>query len=364
MIIADVNSAKGGFPSLIHDDPLLDLVRTKDSSFKHAGERRVFYVGITRARLECHVISSIEAPSTFALEFYNSRWGKHEGFDESKVSNCPACKTGWLTRNEKLSGLGCTNWPVCSFRTPPCPECGHPMRVRDGQPGAYICEKHPNTENEKCPSCSWGALIEKNSVKGPFLGCHLWISTKCKGSRDLFIEPWLGFSSTVIEASDIKEFGNYHKDAVTDVESEETSVASRKGKLWTRKEDLSLIEAYLAKVPRNEIASQFGRTPGAVRARIIHWVEMTSPRLTGKPIRKSAEYSQNGKTWADGELRQLEELWDGEFGIVEICDKLERPKAGVLQKLLELNLVPITNETKAVVNRQHDDAKPWHQGSQ
>jgi DNA helicase-4 len=361
VIIADVNSSKGGFPSLIHDDPLLDLVRTKDSSYKHAGERRVFYVGITRARLECHVISSIEAPSTFALEFYNSAWGKHCGFDESKVSNCPACKSGWLTRNEKLSGLGCTNWPVCSFRTPPCPSCGHPMRVRDGQPGSYVCGKHPAANHEKCPNCSWGSLIEKNSVNGPFLGCHLWISTKCKGSRKIVFGAINDDVDFISDYPEIKDSASIQgANPLTRVEV----IAPMKGKLWTRSDDLALVEDYLQSVPLIDSANKYGRSIGAVRARLIHWVGLSSPRLIDKTTRKSYEYQRNGKVWSDQELTQLKALWEAGLEIEDLCNSLERPKAGVLQKLLHLELVPITKSTKEIVNKWYDSAGPWHQGSQ
>ena len=43
---------------MIQDDPLLDLVRKKDSSYKFAGERRVFYVGITRAKSHLYLTYS------------------------------------------------------------------------------------------------------------------------------------------------------------------------------------------------------------------------------------------------------------------------------------------------------------------
>lgn len=362
VIIADVNSAKGGFPSLIHDDPLLDLVRTKDSSFKHAGERRVFYVGITRARQECHVISSIEAPSTFALEFYNSKWGKHVGFDESKVSNCPACKTGWLTRNEKLSGLGCTNWPVCSFRTPPCPDCGHPMRVRDGQPGAYICEKHPNVENEKCPLCSWGVLIEKNSVKGPFLGCHLWISTKCKGSRNLsesFFETYISkpyADTAIVETKNVNiEKVNEPVIAKSPTGNKVSTSPSRNGKRWTKEEDVSLVEAYLRGSSPLDISLIVDRSPSAIRGRIIHWVESTNPRLQFKPLKMSKSYARHGEAWTKEELAELLRLWNSDMGLLNLCEKIQRPKLGVTYKLLEMKVISMSPD---VMNEIEKSYKP------
>jgi DNA helicase-4 len=355
VIIADVNSSKGGFPSLIHDDPLLDLVRTKDSSYKHAGERRVFYVGITRARLECHVISSIEAPSTFALEFYNSAWGEHRGFDESKVSNCPACKSGWLTRNEKLSGLGCTNWPVCSFRTPPCPSCGHPMRVRDGQPGSYVCAKHPTANHEKCPSCSWGSLIEKNSVNGPFLGCHLWISTKCKGSRSLNIVGFESdlYPSIISEPRKSEPVIETQSPKVSKAVKSVNSTNPRNGKRWTKEEDLSLVEAFLAGTSPLDISRTIDRSPSAIRGRIIHWVEATNPRLQHKPLKMSKSYAKYGEPWNKADIEELLRLWNSEMGLLNICEKLQRPKLGVTYKLLELNEIAMNKDVRTYVEQAH-----------
>lgn len=360
VIVTDVNSAKGGFPSLIHDDPLLDLVRTKDSSYKHAGERRVFYVGITRARLECHVVSSIEAPSTFALEFYNAGWGKHLGFEESKISNCPACKTGWLTRNEKLSGLGCTNWPVCSFRTPPCPECSNPMKVRNFQPGSYICEIHPSVENEKCPSCSWGSLIEKNSIKGPFLGCHLWISTKCKGSRNISIFEIKDLMPN-LEANKPenmeKRTSPISKTEHTIPENKSTTAKAsqflRNGKRWTKEEDIALVDAYLKGSSPTEISKLVGRSPSAVRGRIIHWVESSNPRLQFRPLKMSKSYARHGEAWTPQEIEELKRLWHSDIALLNLCEKIQRPKLGVTYKLLEMKEISMSKSVFEDINQAY-----------
>jgi DNA helicase-4 len=365
VIISDVNSSKGGFPSMIQDDPLLDLVRKKDSSYKFAGERRVFYVGITRARKECHVISSIEAPSTFALEFYNSGWGKHRGFDENQISLCPACKSGWLVKNVKLSGLGCTNWPVCTFRTPPCPQCSKPMKVRGKQPGSYVCTDHPVLENERCPSCAWGSLIEINGPSGIFLGCHLWISTKCKGSRSLgnfsyekleefqelkdmdeVVLPPEITQPTKVPAPLLRE-----RPGVKEQREAASAIYPRNGKRWNIDEDSSLVEAFLLGNSPVNISKLVDRSPSAVRGRIIYWVETSNPRLQFRPLKMSKSYARHGEGWTKSECDELKRLWESEISLLNLCEKLQRPKLGVTYKLLEMGIISMNKDTLKEVEK-------------
>jgi len=181
VIILDVDSSGAGFPSSIKDDPLLDLVRDKDSSYKDAGERRVFYVAMTRARKQCHIASSLQAPSSFALEMRKDNIGIHLGFAEASVLSCPCCDTGRITTKAGANGSSCSNWPICAFQTPPCPFCHVPMSLRSGKPGDYTCQAHDTVTLQKCPKCTWGALVVKSGRNGNFLACHLWPSTGCKG---------------------------------------------------------------------------------------------------------------------------------------------------------------------------------------
>ena len=51
VFILNCNSGLYGFPSLVSDDPVLDYVLSDPEHYEYAEERRVFYVGITRAKV-------------------------------------------------------------------------------------------------------------------------------------------------------------------------------------------------------------------------------------------------------------------------------------------------------------------------
>jgi DNA helicase-4 len=71
VIVTGLTADKYGFPSEIEDDPLLELVLAKPDRFPNAEERRLFYVALTRARHQVHLLVDRSRPSSFALELLN-----------------------------------------------------------------------------------------------------------------------------------------------------------------------------------------------------------------------------------------------------------------------------------------------------
>lgn len=65
-----------GFPSLIADDPILDMFLAYKDEIDYAEERRLFYVAITRAKERICIITSKENMSPFVHEIINSYWDK------------------------------------------------------------------------------------------------------------------------------------------------------------------------------------------------------------------------------------------------------------------------------------------------
>jgi len=329
VIVLDVNSSGAGFPSFIQDDPLLDLVRDQDLSFPNASERRVFYVGISRARKATHVISSIKAPSTFALEMQKSGSGVHIGFEESRISNCPSCKSGWLIKKEKVRGLSCTNWPVCKFKTPPCLICGEPTEMDVGTPLIYTCENHPKDAVKRCKKCDLGAYELKDGRNGKFLGCHLWMSTGCRGSESLSRIPDLNPLPRVTSES---VFG------VNEVSG------SRSGKRWTLEEDLLALTLFNGGNDLEQIGNQLGRKATAIQGRFVRWIEMVEPRLQIQISKKSVDYENHEEEWTEPERVQLLSLWEQTLNLVDITEKLQRPKHQIIITLFELDQFELSDK--------------------
>ncbi len=347
VIVLDVNSSGSGFPSFIQDDPLLDLVRDRDFSYPHAAERRVFYVGITRARKATHVVSSIMAPSTFALELKDSGSGHHLGFENSKTSNCPGCGSGWLIEKDKVRGLSCTNWPVCRFRTPACLICGESTKMNLNSPVIFSCEFHPVDGVKRCKKCFFGSYEVKVGKRGKFFGCHLWSSTGCLGTEDIPEDTDLKpLPKKTISSRAPKESSNL---------GQETKIEplSRNGRRWTREEDLLAVELFNSGFDLEEIAENLGRRTTAIRGRFVNWVQLTEPRLDFQIAKRSSDYERHDQQWTDVEREKLLRLWRENCELLEITETLQRPKHQLVLMLFDLNQFKIGTEHLDVINEHY-----------
>lgn len=109
VIMLNCNSGLYGFPSLVSDDPVLDYVMSEPEHFEYAEERRVFYVGITRAKIHTVVLYNVNNPSPFVTEMMPDI---HKDYE-----HCPWCKEGhrvlkyegWTKQNTPYRVWGCDN---------------------------------------------------------------------------------------------------------------------------------------------------------------------------------------------------------------------------------------------------------------
>jgi DNA helicase-4 len=126
VILLGMQSGKLGFPSLIADDPLLQMVMPVPETFPHAEERRLFYVALTRARHGVYLLASKSAPSCFIDELEQTieiapmlRFPETEGItnDGAPVEKCPRCGRGRLQVRESKHGpfFGCSEYPACTY---------------------------------------------------------------------------------------------------------------------------------------------------------------------------------------------------------------------------------------------------------
>ena len=118
VVVPGLCAGKHGFPAEIADDPLPDLVLAAPGAYPNAGERRLLYVAITRARRLVHLLAGRGPPPAFTREPLEDCYDVAI-FDRlpEDDSPCPKCKGGRLERREnprdKSMFYHCSNWPDC-----------------------------------------------------------------------------------------------------------------------------------------------------------------------------------------------------------------------------------------------------------
>ena len=111
IILLKCNSDVYGFPSMITDDPVLEyLLSQNEESIEYAEERRLFYVAITRAKLDTTIYYRKDNPSVFVDEIIKT-------IEDDKLKKCPCCGYGHLKvvkQDRAVNGsyyvtIACTN---------------------------------------------------------------------------------------------------------------------------------------------------------------------------------------------------------------------------------------------------------------
>lgn len=95
IILLNCNGGTTGFPSQISDSPVLKYVLSEPDAYAFSEERRVFYVGITRAKKHTWVLYDINNPSPFVKEFVSTPTPERKAdsaIPESEL--CPKCHCG------------------------------------------------------------------------------------------------------------------------------------------------------------------------------------------------------------------------------------------------------------------------------
>lgn len=114
IILLNCNGGTIGFPSQISDSPVLKYVLSEPDAYAYSEERRVFYVGITRAKKHTWVLYDTNNPSPFVKEFVKTlepdvRPGA--GIPEAEL--CPKCYCGRIKVIKK--GVAVNGNPYTTF---------------------------------------------------------------------------------------------------------------------------------------------------------------------------------------------------------------------------------------------------------
>lgn len=140
VVVMGLSGGKGGFPSRLRDDPLLNLVLPDEDKVPNAEERRLFYVSLTRA-MDCIWLLAEDAnPSDFVPEIEATNPGivKKRRVDKPPLK-CPGCGVGNVVPRASGEGHRCEFSFYCETWLPKCLECGAPSVGFDPESGKYIC---------------------------------------------------------------------------------------------------------------------------------------------------------------------------------------------------------------------------------
>lgn len=126
VILINCNGGSMGFPADIADSPVLKYVLTEPDAYAFGEERRVFYVGITRAKKHTWVLYDQNNPSPFIKEFIDiDETGTEKEGIIPESDRCPKCNCGQVIvakRGKAVNGnpysvLICSNEKYgCDYR--------------------------------------------------------------------------------------------------------------------------------------------------------------------------------------------------------------------------------------------------------
>ena len=114
IILLNCNGGTIGFPSQISDSPVLKYVLSEPDAYIFSEERRIFYVGITRAKKHTWVLYDINNPSPFVKEFVKTQEPMTKDsvpIPESEL--CPKCHCGRIKVVKK--GIAINGNPYTTF---------------------------------------------------------------------------------------------------------------------------------------------------------------------------------------------------------------------------------------------------------
>ena len=190
VVVLDLRDARLGFPSQHQEDPLLGLVLPPPpgGAYRHAEERRLFYVALTRARRGTYLVADSLRPSAFVNELLREFTGLRRlgEFRRDRTPKCPRCRTGSLDVSSTGQSMTCLNISLLPLSRAPLSEL--PARL-PGHLRTLVPLHQPLVQRQPArlpvvPRRRHGH--PQRPPKGSFLGCTQYASDQpCTNTHSL-----------------------------------------------------------------------------------------------------------------------------------------------------------------------------------
>jgi DNA helicase-4 len=166
---------KTGFPNENKEEAVVEALLPSLDTFEHSEERRLLYVGITRAKKKSYLIADPKATSVFINELLSPKFKLHissKSFNEQyrEIFKCNVCTTGYykIKKGEYGEFYSCTSGKSCRSKPRICSKCGAPSI--DYEKESICNNKNCGFVMKICEVC--GRPMKKRDGKfGPFWGC-------------------------------------------------------------------------------------------------------------------------------------------------------------------------------------------------
>lgn len=184
-VLIGFSQGRTGFPNENRDEAFIEALLPSLDGYRHSEERRLLYVGLTRARNKAYLIASPVARSDFIQELISGNYDVNISSPafvqaDQKTAKCPHCSDGYFHLIEGQygdfyvcsTGRGCrvgkartcttcgaasvdgmthsvcTN-PACAGTMRICEKCGRPMKLREGRFGKFWgCSGYASAEDQ------------------------------------------------------------------------------------------------------------------------------------------------------------------------------------------------------------------------
>jgi DNA helicase-4 len=179
VVIMGLKSGKHGFPSSKVTPAILDALLAKEEKFKHAEERRLFYVALTRAKDRAYLIADMADTSDFVKELIQEYDVELNEFgitvNQTLVDqiSCLVCETGTLMARSGRYGpfYSCSHSPLCEHKERACDKCQSVM-TKNKYVGFKTClNLSCNNIVPLCEKCG-AEMVLRASQNGEFWGCR------------------------------------------------------------------------------------------------------------------------------------------------------------------------------------------------